>query len=205
MSASGARAGMLLVQMQPPSAMEDEFHAWYDTEHVPEREAVDGFEVCTRWVCVDGWPRYMASYDLDALDVLQSDGYRAIGGPNLSVWSRRVLGRVVGYERLELERADAGADTPPEAPNGRAMLRFAASADRDTVMRGAEDLAATAPAARLRVFANALPDGQTTAMLDAPSLALIPAWGPSELSDCFGDAAAELIGLWRYRRYQRWI
>jgi hypothetical protein len=202
MSSPGGRAGMLLVQMQPPMSMEDEFHAWYDTEHVPEREALPGFLSATRWVCVDGWPRYMACYDLESLSVLEGDDYRAIGGPNLSVWSKRVIGRVVGYERLELEQAHPHEDTPPQAANGKAMLRLAAG-DADGVVQAAEALAATAPGARLRVFANALPEGQATVMLDAPSLALIPHWSPQELGDAFGDAAGDLVGMWRYRRYRR--
>ena len=32
--------GLLLVMMEPPEEMEEEFNEWYDTEHIPEREAV---------------------------------------------------------------------------------------------------------------------------------------------------------------------
>jgi hypothetical protein len=194
---------MLLVQMQPPAAMEEEFHAWYDTEHVPERETVPGFLSAARFVCVEGWPRYMACYDLSSLDVLEADAYLRIGGDNLSVWSKRVLGHVVGYERLELSQSHpAGAD--PVAPSGgKVMLRFG-SCERDMVLRGVEALAAACPAASLRLFDNALPAGQTTAMLDAPALDLVPAWTATELSDALGEVAASLLGVWRYRRYVRW-
>jgi predicted RNA-binding Zn ribbon-like protein len=147
----------------------------------------------------------MACYDLASLAVLKGDAYKAIGGPNLSVWSRRVLSRVVGYERLELEQAQPGDDVVPQGNNGKALLRFAAAADRDAVVRAAGELAATVPTAQLRIFSNALPDGQTTVMLDAPSLTLIPAWGPGELADAFGESAAQLVAASRYRRYQRWV
>lgn len=202
LSSSGDRAGMLLVQMQPPTTMEDEFHAWYDTEHVPEREVVPGFLTAARFVCVAGWPRYMACYDLSSLGVLEDEAYKRIGGPNLSIWSKRVIARVVGYERLELSQAHPAGDALVEPGNGKVMLRFA-TPDRDQVTRGAEALAAQCPSAQLRVFENALPADQSTVMLDAPALELIPEWTPTELAEALGDAAPQLVGVWRYRRYRR--
>lgn len=202
LSGQGDRAGMLLVQMQPPATMEDEFHEWYDTEHVPEREVVPGFLSAARFVCVAGWPRYMACYDLSSLGVLEDEPYKRIGGPNLSVWSKRVIGRVVGYERLELSQAHPDGDAPVAPGDGKVMLRFAAP-DRDPLMRGAEALAAGCPSAQLRVFENALPQDQSTVMLDAPALELIPAWSPAELAEAFGAAVHRLVGVWRYRRYRR--
>ena len=52
--------GFLLVLMQPPPTLEEEFNAWYDTEHIAERRAVPGFETALRYVCIDGAPRYLA-------------------------------------------------------------------------------------------------------------------------------------------------
>jgi hypothetical protein len=63
--------GFLLAMMEPLPGFDSEFRAWYDTEHVPERMAIAGFESGQRLVCVAGWPRYVAIYDLAALDVLQ--------------------------------------------------------------------------------------------------------------------------------------
>jgi hypothetical protein len=86
--------GFLLVQMQPPPAFEEEFNAWYDTDHVPERLAVPGFETARRFVCIDGWPRYLALYDLASLDVLDTPAYHRVSGDNYTPWTRRVLSRV---------------------------------------------------------------------------------------------------------------
>src|SRR5215813_11634719 len=59
-----ADKGFLLVTMEPPPAFEEEFNAWYDTEHLPERLALPGFETARRFVCISGHPRYLAMYDL---------------------------------------------------------------------------------------------------------------------------------------------
>ena len=37
-----ANKGFLLVFMHPPAECEEEFNAWYDTEHIPERLSVPG-------------------------------------------------------------------------------------------------------------------------------------------------------------------
>jgi len=86
--------GFLLVQMQPPPAFEEEFNDWYDTDHIPERLAVPGFETARRFVCIDGWPRYLALYDLASLDVLDTPAYHRVSGDRFTPWTRRVLSRV---------------------------------------------------------------------------------------------------------------
>jgi hypothetical protein len=202
MSASGAAAGMLLVQMQPPAAMEEEFHAWYDTEHIPEREAVPGFLTAVRFVCLRGWPRYMACYDLTSLDVLREQAYQAIGGQNLSIWSKRIISRVVGYERLEL-RLLRGTAEGVARQDGKVMIRLA-SDEPEKVGEAADMLVADAPGVTVRVFQNVLVNRQLAIMLDAPALELIPDWSASELRAALGELSGEMMGAWRYRRYVRW-
>ena len=93
------RKGLLLVTMEPAPAAEEEFNAWYDGEHVPERLAVPGFETARRYVCIEGFPRYLALYDLASPDVLDSPAYHRVGGVNSSPWTKRVTSRVRGYYR----------------------------------------------------------------------------------------------------------
>ncbi len=92
-----ANKGFLLVMMQPPPAFEEEFNAWYDTEHLPERLAVPGFETALRFVCLSGHPRYLAIYDLARPEVLDSAEYLRIAFENSSPWTLRVLQRVRVY------------------------------------------------------------------------------------------------------------
>lgn len=106
--------GILLVAFDFTNAHEDEFHDWYDLEHVPERQRVPGFGLCERWISVTNAKQAIASYELDNLDVLQSPAYRAIGGENLSVWSKRVTAMCARLLRLEGEQILPGNQAAPE-------------------------------------------------------------------------------------------
>ena len=87
--------GFLLVTMQPPPMLEDEFNAWYDTEHIPERLAVPGILTALRFVCIEGGhPRYLAMYDLESLDVMTSTAYLEVAHDKSSPWTKRVTSRV---------------------------------------------------------------------------------------------------------------
>ncbi|MBI3629622.1 MAG: hypothetical protein HY217_08620 [Candidatus Rokubacteria bacterium] len=45
--------GTVIAAMNIGQAAEDEFHDWYDTEHLRERQRVPGFFVCQRWIGAD--------------------------------------------------------------------------------------------------------------------------------------------------------
>ena len=107
--------GLLLVAFDYTNAHEDEFHDWYDTEHVPERERVPGFGTCERWISVANPKHAVASYELDSLAVLQTPAYKAIAGENLSVWSKRVgkmAQRMLRFDGSQTNPGDAVA--PPK-------------------------------------------------------------------------------------------
>ena len=95
-----AGLGLLLAMMEPPPALTDEFNEWYDTEHIPQRAAIDGFHSTLRFVCNEGWPRFLAIYDLESLAVLDQPAYKAVSGEGFSAWSRRMLVKVSGQWRF---------------------------------------------------------------------------------------------------------
>ncbi len=108
--------GILLVAFDFTNAHEDEFHDWYDLEHVPERQRVPGFGLCERWINVANPKQAVASYDLDSPAVLSSAAYQAIGGENLSVWSKRVTAMCTRLLRFDAEQTLPGdADSPAGA------------------------------------------------------------------------------------------
>ena len=103
-----SRTGLLLAMMEPPGAMEEEFQDWYDTEHFPERAGTEGFVTAQRLICLEGWPRYLALYDLSSLAVLDGPGYAAIARTRYSQWTRRIIPRVWGHYRAEAEQIHPG-------------------------------------------------------------------------------------------------
>ena len=114
--------GLLLVAFDFKNAHADEFHDWYDLEHVPEREAVPGFGLCERWISEDDPNVAVASYDLDSPGVLQSDAYKAIAYENLSVWSKRVTAMCERRLRFEGAQSLPGDMAAPEGAGGFLVL-----------------------------------------------------------------------------------
>jgi hypothetical protein len=114
--------GLLLVTMEPPAGLEEEFNDWYDTEHFPQRCGLPGFESGSRWACLEGWPRWIALYDLAAVSVLESPAYLAVSGSNSTPWSKRILPRTLGRQRVIAEQLAPGAEILSTGATGIARL-----------------------------------------------------------------------------------
>ena len=102
---------------------EDEFNAWYDTEHLQSRQSVKGFINGRRWVGADDPKISIATYDLESLDVLRTPEYLAITNDNLSPWSKRVIGKCQRICRFEAEQIVPGRQAAPAEAGG--LLWFA--------------------------------------------------------------------------------
>jgi hypothetical protein len=115
--------------------MDEEFNAWYEAEHLPERLAVPGFRSARRWV---RGGIYVATYELDSPEVLQSKPYLE-RFHNQTPWSRRCLGKCLTFKRwacTQVEPGDADphgaaaalafAHTPKRFPGVLQSRRFAA-------------------------------------------------------------------------------
>jgi len=100
--------GFLLVTMEPPAELEEEFNDWYDMEHIPGRGGIPGFETARRLVCISGWPRYLALYDLAGVGVLDSAFYQQAAWASFSPWTKRMLGKVRGQYRASGEQVYPG-------------------------------------------------------------------------------------------------
>ncbi|MGH8648388.1 MAG: hypothetical protein ACREUP_03640, partial [Burkholderiales bacterium] len=105
--------GLLVAGFNYATVAEDEFNDWYDTEHLPERQRVPGFLQCERWIGAQDRRVSVATYDLDTVAVLKSPAYLAIGGENLSPWSKRVTARVERLMRFEGDQILPGDRLPP--------------------------------------------------------------------------------------------
>ena len=108
-----ANRGLLLTLTEPPPAMEEEFNAWYDEEHLPEQLSIRGFRSARRWVAQvkPGDGKYLATYELDSPDVLSSPEYLSFYD-RPTPWTRRCLGKAVVFKRWVCEQVGS-ADAHP--------------------------------------------------------------------------------------------
>ncbi len=123
--------GILLVGFDFTNAHEDEFHDWYDLEHVPERQRVPGFGLCERWIGVNNPTQAVATYDLASLDVLASAPYKAIAFENLSVWSKRVTAMCQRLIRFDGNQTLPGDTDSPSGAGGLLVNAMNVSAEHE--------------------------------------------------------------------------
>jgi hypothetical protein len=87
--------GIFLVYTDIDPMHEDEFNAWYNTEHLPELLSLPGFLDAARYVAYKGVPRYLAVYELESAEALKSAEFQKWRA-NPSPWSRRISPSVIG-------------------------------------------------------------------------------------------------------------
>lgn len=155
---------LLLATMEPPAGLEGEFQDWYDTEHFPERANCEGFLTAHRFVCLDGWPRYMALYDLEDLAVMKGPGYRAIAVDRYSVWTTRIISQVWGQYRAEGNQIYPGNARlgAKGMPSRLVLMRFrnAPKSVEGAILAGVRALyEKQAETAQVRLFESKLPGG----------------------------------------------
>jgi hypothetical protein len=108
------KRGLLLTLTEPPPGMEEEFNAWYDTEHIPERLSIPGFRSARRWAADR---TYVATYELDTPEVLSSSPY-LLRYTNPTPWTRRCLGKCGTFKRWACEQIEPGDADPHPAAAG---------------------------------------------------------------------------------------
>jgi len=124
--------GQLIAAMDFSNVSEEEFNDWYDLEHIPERQRVPGFLACQRWIGADNAKHSVAIYDLDTLSVLRSPPYLAIGGENLSPWSKRVTAKCQRLLRFEGDQILPGNKTAPEGAGGLLLVGMTPAPEVET-------------------------------------------------------------------------
>jgi hypothetical protein len=151
-----ARKGMLLVLMQPPVHLEEEYNDWYDTEHLADRLCAPGFESGRRYVSTGGGPRtYIAVYDLADVHVLETPEYRKLSGNSFTPWTKRLMRRIRRYRALT-EQVFPG-DAVSQSCSHLFLIRFSelSSADENAVIDAAQTAFAGQPqVVQCRVFAE---------------------------------------------------
>lgn len=112
--------GLLQAMMNVPEQYEEEFNAWYDTEHVPQRRRAPGFLAARRWVAHRADFKYLAHYDLDSPAAVETEVYRQMSGKFNTPWTKRI-GRLVSQsQRTIYEQIFPGQ--APALPDSAALL-----------------------------------------------------------------------------------
>lgn len=105
---------ILFSQMEPPEGWTERFHHWYETDHIPARLALPGFERAERFEALDGTPAYLAVYELTGLGALATAGYETLKR-DPSDETKTMLANVRGFTRYTcVETSDTGP-----SPRGR--------------------------------------------------------------------------------------
>ncbi len=105
--------GLLFSQMEPPAGWEDEFHEWYETDHIPARMKIPGFHSAWRYEAVDGDPRWLACYFLDDLATLEQPAYAELKA-NPGAPTERMLANVEKFTRYICEQTYDTGEAPDE-------------------------------------------------------------------------------------------
>ena len=61
--------------------------------------AIPGFINARRFTAIEGGPKYLALYDLESPEVLQTPSYRHVVGDGTSAWTRRMQKRFINFRR----------------------------------------------------------------------------------------------------------
>jgi len=110
-------AGLFYVYTEPGTVDEEEFHDWYDNEHGPARLTVPGFRGVLRYRALDEQkPTWLALYELDGPEVIDSPGYQALAG-QASERDKAVMAALGTLERRVFEQiSEDGSPVGRPAP-----------------------------------------------------------------------------------------
>ncbi len=94
---------------------DEEFNAWYDTQHLPQLLSMPGFLDGARYVALKGGPKYLAAYEIESAEAVQTPEFL---NRTVPPWDRRMSPRVIGKNLTRivgtqifpdgLERTDRG-------------------------------------------------------------------------------------------------
>jgi hypothetical protein len=103
---------------------DEEFNAWYDTQHLPQLLGLPGVLDAARYVAVKGGPKYLAAYELENLDTVLGASWQ---NRTIPPWDKRmspqVIGknftRILGEQIFPSGRLDTGRGLAPTLQIGR--------------------------------------------------------------------------------------
>jgi hypothetical protein len=108
---------ILFSEMRPDPSWEERFNTWYDTDHIPVRLAIDGFDGAQRYHAVDD-ENYLVVYDMASLDVLKTPEYNTVKNDptDETKWMLANVSNFTRYLGTEVAREGRIDDETIQAP-----------------------------------------------------------------------------------------
>lgn len=108
---------ILFSEMRPDPSWEDRFNTWYDTDHIPVRMAIDGFDGAQRYHALDD-DNYLVVYDMASLDVLKTPEYGVVKNDptDETKWMLANVSNFTRYLGTEIAREGLIDDQTIQAP-----------------------------------------------------------------------------------------
>lgn len=88
---------ILFSEMRPDPSWEERFNTWYETDHIPVRMVLDGFEAAQRYRSLDN-DNYLVVYDMASMAALKTPGYEKVKN-DPSEETRWMLANVSNFTR----------------------------------------------------------------------------------------------------------
>ena len=99
-----------------PPEREEEFNAWYNTEHLPQIVALPGFVLGRRYACERALPKYLAWYDT-ADETVEPGPHLKQYIADSTPWWRRIASFMLSRERMNFRlMRDVGEKPQKDAP-----------------------------------------------------------------------------------------
>ncbi|MDX3905333.1 MAG: hypothetical protein QHC78_06545 [Pigmentiphaga sp.] len=119
--------GLIAVWLHVPPHREEEFHAWYELEHIPQVVGLEGFVSGRRYCSDTAFPKFLALYETRDERVEDSPGFQHVV-THPTPWSGRIW-TFFGKDRIRqnFARIAAVVHRDMEAP-GAVLLRAFRSA-----------------------------------------------------------------------------
>ncbi|KAG5651499.1 hypothetical protein H0H81_008471 [Sphagnurus paluster] len=129
--------GLILVYSDPGvNVLEEEYHDWYDNEHIPPRLEVPGVLSSFRYRAMDSQsPAWLALYDITSLEVAQTPKYKSLGSKG-SQREKKIMADLASINRRVYDQvlSHMHPDAKVESLPGRYVF-----ADHTKVKRGDQE------------------------------------------------------------------
>ena len=158
----------MLLSFDVVAEARDEHDDWHTHEHLPERLSIPGFLRGTRWIALEGEPRYCVIYEVEQLATLGSSAYlERLNDP--SPWTSRIM---PSYRGMTRGFCAVAGSFGVGLGHASLLVRLAPAPDRAAALRAhlLDDVLPRLPAMRGLGSAHLLEGAATPAMTKEQSL-----------------------------------